>query len=294
MISVIICSANPGYLENVTRNISDTIGVPYELIAINNAGTNKGISQVYNEGISRAKYQVLCFMHEDVIIKTLNWGNTLLNLFKDEQLGLVGVAGAGYVPISPSAGGGVNSQSVYMNILQSFKFSAKGTVHDYENPEDERLSEVAVLDGVFISTTKKVVAEFTFDEVTCSGFHAYDIDFSLAVGTRYKNAVTYDILLHHLSEGNYDSRWMLDNMKVFNKWNHRLPLNIKNISAAKSYKIEKATFKRFTDQLMEFNLPVNLAFTTLFKNNTFWNYNKGLFLKLSFYALKKKLSAKKA
>ena len=34
MLSIIICSVSPERLEQVTRNIHDTIGVDYEIIAI--------------------------------------------------------------------------------------------------------------------------------------------------------------------------------------------------------------------------------------------------------------------
>lgn len=294
MISIIICSIRPDYLKSIAQNIQDTIGVPYELIAINNQGTGKGICHVYNAGVARAKYDILCFMHEDIDIKTLNWGKTLVNLFKDEQLGVVGVAGSAFVPITPSTGGGLNNEPTYINVLQSFKFKEKEMVHDYQNPHNEQLSEVAILDGVFLSTTKKVTNEFSFDEETCNGFHGYDVDFSLAVSTKYKNAVTYDILLNHFSEGNFDKKWMLDNIKVFNKWNHILPINIKKISQAKAFEVEKATFKHFVYLLLSFELPVSAAYITLWKNNTFLRAYPSLFFKLNFYTFKKVLAKKMA
>ena len=36
MLSIIICSVSPERLEQVTRNIHDTIGVDYEIISIDN------------------------------------------------------------------------------------------------------------------------------------------------------------------------------------------------------------------------------------------------------------------
>ena len=36
MISIVICSISPERLQQVIQNIQDTIGVEYEIIAINN------------------------------------------------------------------------------------------------------------------------------------------------------------------------------------------------------------------------------------------------------------------
>ena len=294
MLSIIIASVDKVQLQNISENIAATVGVPYEIIATENSGAQKGICQIYNEGIDKAKYDILCFIHEDIHIKTDGWGNILATLFTDPQLGLVGVAGAAYLPISPSTGGGVNSNAVYMNILQSFKFQDKETVHDYLNPRNEKLSEVAYVDGVWLCTTKKVAAQFKFDVETCPGFHGYDVDFSLAVGTKYKVAVTFEILINHFSEGNFDRTWMEDNIRVFSKWNSRLPLNIEKLTPAQSYRVERLTFKRFIELLLVFKLPVSLAFSTLWKNNTFLRYNAKLFLRLNFFILKKLSAFNKA
>ena len=61
---MIICSARPERLQAVTRNIEATIGVEYELIAVDNSVEGRGICAVYNEGASRARYPFLCFVHE--------------------------------------------------------------------------------------------------------------------------------------------------------------------------------------------------------------------------------------
>ena len=66
MLSIIICSVSPERLEQVTRNIHDTIGVDYEIIAIDNREKQWPIARAYNEGASRAHYPFLFFVHEDV------------------------------------------------------------------------------------------------------------------------------------------------------------------------------------------------------------------------------------
>ena len=49
MLSIIICSVSPERLEQVTRNIHDTIGVDYEIIAIANRDKHWTIAFAYND-----------------------------------------------------------------------------------------------------------------------------------------------------------------------------------------------------------------------------------------------------
>lgn len=73
MISIIICSKNKDLLKDVSANIELTIGVPYEIIAIENNKGEFGICKAYNDGASKAKYDIFCFMHEDISFETQNW-----------------------------------------------------------------------------------------------------------------------------------------------------------------------------------------------------------------------------
>src|ERR1700743_3385103 len=124
MISIIISSANAEQLKQATDNITATIGVPFEIIAIDNSKGQQGICAVYNQGIVRARYGILCFMHEDIIIKTDNWGAILKNTFDgNSDLGLLGVGGGSYKPFTPSGWGGLGANNAYYNFIQSYKYT---------------------------------------------------------------------------------------------------------------------------------------------------------------------------
>jgi hypothetical protein len=291
MISVIICSANKSLLNQVSENIAATIGVPYEIIATDNSSGEQGICSVYNKGILKAQYDILCFVHEDVLIKTDNWGQIVISLFKNDlQLGLVGIAGSSYKPLTPSGCGGLGINTTYVNIIQSFKHKKKESKLIYHNPNNENLSKVVCVDGVWLCTTKNVTKEFMFDEVTFKGFHGYDIDFSLSVAQKYKVAVSFEILLDHFSEGVYDKTWMRESLALHNKWNRHLPMNVEALTSKQIVYIEKSTFKNFIDQLIKFNYPMVIAFKMLWKNKKFLQLDLKLFLKLKFYILKKYLT----
>src|SRR3954471_17263970 len=97
MVSIVICSVNAGYLSSVTENIRATIGIEYELLVWNNVKEKKGLCEVYNMMAAKARYPYLCFLHEDILFTSANWGVTLIDLFRRRPAaGVVGIAGGKY------------------------------------------------------------------------------------------------------------------------------------------------------------------------------------------------------
>lgn len=276
-------------LFDVERNIKQTIGVEYEIIAFDNSDGSKGLCEIYNLGIKKAKYPLLCFMHEDVELKTENWGNIVSQAFNDNpKLGLIGIAGSTYKALSPS-GWHCNAADVERtNIIQSFKFAEKEKFHHIRNPLKEEFSEVACIDGVWFCTLKSIASEITFDEALFKKFHAYDIDFSLQVGQKYEVNVRYDILLEHFSEGNFNQSWILEIIKLHQKWNKYLPINKTNINGKTTLGIEKRTFKDFIDKALSHRIPKKELFKSLWGKWGVKRFSFMLFLKLNRYLISRK------
>jgi len=286
MISVIISSADATALQKVTENITATIGAPFEIIAIDNSKAQRGICAVYNEGARSAKFDILCFMHEDVIIETCGWGKSISNVFKNyDQVGLVGIGGATYKSLTPSPWSSYGIDTRYINLKQSYKYTDLRPELLYRNPDNMQLADVACIDGVFMCTTKNIFSSHQFDETTFKNFHLYDVDLSINIGRQHKVVVVFDILLNHLSEGRYDKLWLQDNLKLHEKWNNYLPINITGLDFKKQQFIEKVTFKVLTQQLKEFGMPKTLAYTILWQKR-FRKLYFALFLKLNYYLLK--------
>ena len=103
MISIVICSAKPHLLAALRQNVEETIGIPYEIIAIDNTGNRYGICKAYNEGGTKAKYPFICFMHEDISFATPNWGERVIQHFSDERTGMLGIAGGDAKSLVPSS-----------------------------------------------------------------------------------------------------------------------------------------------------------------------------------------------
>ncbi len=251
MISIIICSVNKALLHRITENIKDTIGVPFEMIAIDNSVNKDGICKVYNEGGKRAKFPVLCFVHEDVLFETLQWGERLIKHLSDNKVGLTGLAGGDARSVIPSSWS-TPFQSVEVNIVQHHK---KGKSISYPILKTAggpgMLKPVTSLDGVMLCTKKEVFDQFKFDEDLLKGFHGYDMDYSLQVLSKYQVAVMFDILAHHYSEGILNREWMDSAILISRKWKQVLPVSVRSLTAKELTFFHWKSMQVFLQNLVE-------------------------------------------
>ncbi|MDN3657158.1 glycosyltransferase [Ferruginibacter paludis] len=234
MISVIICSINKILAGQVQKNIAETIGVVWEPVIIDNITNPQSLTYVYNLGAAKASYDILCFVHEDLIFKTQNWGLKLIDHFKnDPQLGLVGIAGSKYKSNVPSGWATGIAEIDCCNITH---LDRKGNQQQmYFNPVPGSLiQEVVVLDGVLLCCPKKVWEEVKFDDILLKGFHLYDLDFSLRVAEKYKVVVSFEIDMIHLTEGgNFSDKWLEATLDWHNKMSAKLPAYVKGLPVNK-------------------------------------------------------------
>jgi glycosyltransferase involved in cell wall biosynthesis len=252
MVSIIICSRDKQKLEEVTQSVANTIGTDYEIIAINNSKGQYSIFKAYNIGVERSQGDVLCFMHEDISFKTTDWGRRVESIFLDNpDLGLLGVAGSSYKPRVPSHWSFPDSISKtrYNNIIQHYD---KGEiVHHLSNPKHEALSRVVAVDGVWFCVKQEVFEKLSFDEETFSNFHGYDVDFSLSVNQYYKVAVTFDILIEHLSAGSFNKIWLAETLKLHTKWQKKLPIDLEPLTDYEQYLEEKKALIWLTEKMID-------------------------------------------
>ncbi len=255
MISIIIASVKNDLLANVTDNIVKTIGVEFEIISFNNATGEKGLCELYNTGAKKARYNFLCFMHEDIQIITNDWGKIVLESFKDHsKLGVLGVAGSAYKSFAPSGWGiGGERHTEFYNYIQTFKAKDKPTIHAYLNATNDNFKKVATVDGMWFCTTKQLALAHRFDEHTFKGFHCYDLDYCLTIGQKYDIRVTFDVLLEHFSEGGYNKEWFFETLKLHDKWQHLLPKSTINVPNKIKHLIERKAYIILFKRLISFN-----------------------------------------
>lgn len=228
MISIIICSRQSDISLELKDNISTTIGCEYELVVIDNSANKYNIFQAYNEGVNRAKGEILCFIHDDVLFRTEGWGLVLIEILSDSIVGIIGVEGCHFLPDTPLYWSNSPFVSDYVidndhGILQDF-FKC-----DYF--DEDGMSEVVVCDGVFFCMRTEIANMVRFDEEYYNGFHMYDMDICMQVREKgFCIYVTNKILLEHAwSEGDMKTKKGMNlfeiNLEKFcKKWNNILPM----------------------------------------------------------------------
>lgn len=204
MISIIVSSYKEDLFNEFSKSVENTIGAPYEILRIINHN-QYSIGEAYNLGAQKSKYNILCFVHEDVIFISKDWGKRLMELYgQRSDIGIIGVAGCIKKSFLPTGWGTGIPRHDRINLIQGYESSV---LFQTSRTGVDSFDVVKVLDGVFLSTPKKIWEEFKFDE-SLKGFHLYDIDFSLRITSQYQGIVSYDIQLIHLSEGGYNTDWL--------------------------------------------------------------------------------------
>lgn len=247
MISIVICNRNSQLDPSIIKNIQETIAVKNEIIPIDNSNGQYNIFQAYNEGVRKAKGDILCFMHDDVLFKGPNWGTTVESIFaEDEKLGALGVDGGHYMPDCPCSW-----TSCYTTSFHTWRDDKDGVCREYSNAEfsnGQRLVEVASIDGLWMCIRRSLFDTIHFDDKTFTGFHCYDSDICmqiLAAGFRIK--VTYDIDIIHNSNGTYNSTFFKNLELWHKKWHYMLPV-VRGIELTEQ---EQLIHQRYAIELLE-------------------------------------------
>lgn len=208
MISIAICSVNNNLLQQVKENIAATIGVPHEILVWDNTRAHWGLCKVYNHLAASAQFELILFIHEDVLLETMNWGKVLTDWFeKHPDAGMVGLAGASIK--SKYSSGWYVGNPAYDRFSIVHRHLGQDVLQEQRGNEEEQFSQVVTLDGVFMCVRKKIWEQVRFDENLLKGFHFYDIDFSLRVAAIASVWVTFSIRLIHITlGGDYGNRWI--------------------------------------------------------------------------------------
>ncbi len=245
MISFIICSKNNEQLEALNHNLFQLVTIPYEVLSYDNQD-NKGICEVYNSLATKSKFEVLCFLHEDVRFYKNNFTKSILQKLLKPETGIIGFAGGRFKTKAPSSW--FIDNYCRKNFYQLKKDG--DLMLEYENPNNETFSQVVTLDGFCLFMNKKVWQENKFDDTSFSGFHFYDLDITTQVNSSYKNYVCNNVEIAHLSMGNFDKNWAQNCLIYTEKWSKTLPLAIDDIALQKKNRLEVYYHYQFIKKLI--------------------------------------------
>lgn len=223
MITLLICSVRPELLARMHEQAEKNLGLPFEILSVDNRVSPKGLCEVYNSLAEKANYPILVFLHEDIIIDTPRWGQRLMDIFAgNPRAGLIGVAGSRYKSAAVSGWySGFTDRNCYQIIHRD-----NGKDIALQNPPvwHSHEQEVVTLDGVFIACRREVWEATRFNQALLKGFHFYDLDFSFRASRSHTIVVTDRIrIIHETTGGDFSKAWLNDALKWHQYVAHQLP-----------------------------------------------------------------------
>lgn len=202
-ICFISCVNNESlYEENLKsiKNLSIPEGYEVEIIGIRDA---KSMTSGYNQAmeISDAKYKV--YTHQDVVILNKKIVSDILNIFRDNSIGIIGVIGSKRMP---SNGVWTDGLPLYgrtsdMYYGQKIDNKAREPINDYE--------EVALLDGLILITQYDI----PWRDDIFKGWHFYDASQCTEMRLGGKKVVVpkqHNVWVHHNNKGSHAPGFDID------------------------------------------------------------------------------------
>jgi glycosyltransferase involved in cell wall biosynthesis len=206
-----------GENQKFIKHIDETIGAKHKTVCYPNYN-QFSLPQIYNDAIKNHITNDCIFVmcHNDIIIRTKNWGKVLLNHYNHSDYGIIGVAGSTFVPAS---GMWWEDRSKMYGIV-SHTDGISTWVSEY-SPQFNGVKPTIMIDGVFMSfDPQKIVKQFNEN---FGLFHFYDMPFCIDNYLEEVNVgVTTSIRVLHKSIGMTNQSWE-DNRKKFAS-TYKLPM----------------------------------------------------------------------
>lgn len=211
MITLGYCTLNPNEDKSFLENMESTGG---DMKIIPKVGYTS-ICKAYNEILDESDTDIVVLCHNDIRMMTKGWNDIIVKLFdKYKNTGIIGLVGSngwsGGVWLGNTGGkwlGGRGAQAVG-HLIQGVKYGYQFPEYILFSPLfiKNPLVPVITVDGLFMAV-KKSRLKARFDE-RLTGFHFYDVMFTVDNVTKgCMAAVTYQILVKHLSDGIQNDKW---------------------------------------------------------------------------------------
>jgi len=219
--------------------MSRTVGCEHEYVRIDNSDGRYGLAAAYNEGVRRAKGQVLVFVHDDVYFLEKGWGRRLEERFAgDHGIGLIGVAGAQVLLRHHSGWPLIGPPYTVALVFHEYGFMRFPRVDDLRRrwlrwqgrlPYEPYEMEAVVVDGLFVAMPRRLFDSVSWGEETFDGYHFYDADICMQVRRTHRIIVMADLLVKHKrahgdrSHGNVATAWPAYHQRFATKYREELP-----------------------------------------------------------------------
>lgn len=222
MISIVYCTRE--HKPEHSEHLKKTCGLPKaEVIEYVNNG--EGLTKVYNKFLKETKYDIVVFCHDDIEIRTKNWGEKLLKHYKrNPEFGILGVAGS--KELQSSGKWWEDARKMYGQVYHTQ--NGKTWLSAYSKHIGNLIEETVIVDGVFFSVNKNVIKDGFGEDF--EGFHFYDIDFCFK---NYINGVKvgvhFNIEINHYSVGETNEQWEINRNQFSEKYKENLPVEVNKV-----------------------------------------------------------------
>jgi hypothetical protein len=221
---IVVFSSHYSETENqdFISHIKNTIGCKNKVVCYPNFN-EYGLSEVYNRAIleHNTDKSIIVFCHNDIIVKTKNWGKILLNKFNNSNYSIIGVAGSSFLPES---GMWWEDRTKMYGIVEHTNGISEW-VSEFSKENKLVINPTVLIDGVFMAADCNNL-EHNFDE-SFKGFHFYDLGFSVP---NYLDGcdvgVTTAIRILHKSVGEVNEKWNVNRKQFIEQYKEELPLSI--------------------------------------------------------------------
>ncbi len=233
MITVVYCTKEPNqkHIDHIIK--SSGLHKHIEVIEIINNSDSKSpfyngglsLTKAYNQGLNKAKNDVVVFCHDDIEIETKQWGTKLLKQFdRNPEYGIIGVAGSKNMPVTGRWW--ENQKKMYGRVKHTQ--DGKSWLSTYSDDLGQELEEVVNIDGVFFAVDKRRINQ-EFNE-SVEGFHFYDVTFSFEnFLSGVKVGVSTLIRINHHSIGITNDEWEKNRAQFAHEFAPQLPADIKRV-----------------------------------------------------------------
>jgi hypothetical protein len=216
--------------EKFIAHLKATAGVNIHVECVKNMN-EYSLPQAYNlawkklDDLGRGQ-DIIVFCHNDLTIRTENWGKKLLGLFKTfSDYDILGIAGT--TELNAHGCWWLDNGGKEMNRTKMFgRVWHTNGIREWESVYSENIhgvQPVVIVDGLFIAVNgETVVKRFNED---FKGFHFYDITFSFDNYIEGCNIGVIDkISVLHQSVGQTNQSWELNRQQFASTYAEELPV----------------------------------------------------------------------
>ncbi len=210
-------------------------------------------AKAYNTVLKKAKFDTICFIREDIVIQSKNWGKKFLDQFIKSDFAVVGIVGSIIVPMSGLVW---EKEEPLVGRIWYETFEPRNE-HRFSEVFPSKIIEVVTVDDAFFFVNRtRLKAKY---DKTYKDDSFYELDFFLANYERgCKVGVTFDIKVLKTGYNPHDKSWYA-NQKMFVTKHKNLPFRLKPKIMVSDQPIKMERMPKVSIVISTKGKPVELA-----------------------------------